>query len=159
MQFAAQCRDALIALCGAPAGDGFVAHPTPAAVAELDYADLRARKYSRGKAEYLIDVAREAARGDLDLDRLGDEPASRIEERLGEVRGLGPWSTQYLLMRSYGLDDCVPVGDVALAEALQRFFGLDERPDAPNTKRLMEPFAPHRSLATFHLWKTLGDEA
>ncbi len=156
--FAAVCRDRLIELAGEPAGDGFVAHPTPEAVARLDYRELEARQFSRRKAEYLIDAARAAAAGELDLAGLGDEPAARIEVRLGSVRGLGPWSIQYLLMRSYGLEDCVPVGDAGLVAALQRFFGLDARPDARETLRLMERFAPHRSLATFHLWKSLGDE-
>ena len=79
-----------------------------------------------------------------------------VAERLGAVRGLGPWSVQVLCLRSYGFEDCVPVGDVGLAAALERFFALDERPDATATARLMEPFAPHRSLASYHLWKTLG---
>ena len=72
------------------------------------------------------------------------------------VRGLGPWSVQYLSLRAYGFEDCAPIGDVALAEALKRFFALDERPDGDEATRLMEPFAPHRSLATLHLWKSLA---
>ena len=35
---------------------------------------------------------------------------------------------------------------------LQRFFDLGTRPGPQETRRLMAPFAPHRSLATFHLW-------
>lgn len=156
--FASVCRNRLIELAGEPVGDGFVTHPTPAAVARLDYADLERRQFSRRKAEYLIDTARRIAAGELDLEGLAREPAGRIEETLGGVRGLGPWSIQYLLMRSYGLEDCVPIGDAGLVLALQRFFELSDRPDADETLRLMEPFAPHRSLATFHLWKTLGEE-
>jgi 3-methyladenine DNA glycosylase/8-oxoguanine DNA glycosylase len=73
------------------------------------------------------------------------------------VRGLGPWSVAYLLMRGYGFADCVPVGDAGLSAALQRFFALDHRPGAGETRTLMEPFAPFRSLATYHLWTSLGD--
>ncbi len=158
--FASLCRSRLIQLCGTriPNSDGFVAHPTAAQVAELDYADLEPLQYSRRKAEYVIDTARAIAAGDLDLDGLRHAPAGLVEERLGNVRGLGPWSVNYLLMRSFGLEDCVPVGDVALEAALERFFELDHRPKAQETLQLMEPFAPHRSLATFHLWRSLGDE-
>jgi 3-methyladenine DNA glycosylase/8-oxoguanine DNA glycosylase len=66
---------------------------------------------------------------------------------------------QYFLMRGAGLADCVPVGDAALGAALQRFFGLDTRPGTEETRGWMEPFAPFRTLATFHLWQTLGDPA
>ena len=58
-------------------------------------------------------------------------------------------------MRGFGFRDCVPVGDAGLTLALQRWFGLDGRPDGAETLRLMAPFANHRSLATFHLWSSL----
>lgn len=154
--FAATCRAALIELAGTPVGDGFVAHPAPAAVARLDHADLTRRQFSRRKAEYLIDAARAIEAGELELEGLRGEPVPQVVERLGRVRGLGPWSVQYLCLRAFGFEDCAPIGDVALHEALRRFAGLAERPDARAAATLMEPFAPHRSLATYHLWKSLG---
>ena len=163
--FASLCRSRLIGLCGTPipassgaTSTGFIAHPTPEQVAALDYADLAPLQFSRRKAEYVIDTARAIASGQLNLEGMRRSPAGLVEETLGAIRGLGPWSINYLLMRSFGLEDCVPVGDVALEAALERFFGLDHRPKAKETMRLMECFAPYRSLATFHLWRTLGDE-
>jgi AraC family transcriptional regulator of adaptative response / DNA-3-methyladenine glycosylase II len=153
--FAAACRAALIELAGTPVGGDMRAHPSPADVARLDYADLERRQFSRRKAEYLIDAARAIERGELDLEGDRRAPVPLVAERLGAVRGLGPWSVQYLLMRGHGFEDCAPIGDVALAEALKRFFALPERPDAAQATALMEPFAPHRSLATLHLWKSL----
>ena len=126
-------------------------------IANLAYGDLRAIGFSQRKAEYLIDVARDVVAGELDLDELERSTAPEIEERLLAIRGFGPWSANYLMMRSLGLADCVPLGDVALAESLRRFFGLDERPSKPRTLDLMAPFAPWRSLATFHLWQRLGN--
>ena len=152
-------RQRLIALAGAPAGRGLHAHPTPAAVARLDYRDLTRRQFSRRKAEYLIDLARQVVAGEHVPEELPTRPASQVETRLLAVRGLGPWSTHYVMMRACGFADCVPVGDTGLSTALQRFFDLDRRPDPTETRTLMEAFAPFRSLATFHLWMTLGDPA
>ena len=45
----------------------------------------------------------------------------------------------------------------ALATALQRLHKLPERPDADGTARLMAAFAPHRSIATMHLWTYLRE--
>jgi len=159
--FATACRAALVELCGLPTGpgDALRAHPGPARVAELEPERLTALRFSRRKAEYVVDAARAIASGELPLEELADEPVPAIEARLGAVRGLGPWSIHYLLMRAYGFEDCVPVGDAGLVEALKRFYGLPERPDARETLARMEPFAPHRSLACYHLWKTLGDPA
>jgi 3-methyladenine DNA glycosylase/8-oxoguanine DNA glycosylase len=59
------------------------------------------------------------------------------------------------MMRGCGFGDCVPLGDAGLTAALQRHHALDHRPDAKETAALMAPFAPHRSLAAFHLWASL----
>jgi len=156
VSFASTCRAALIELAGTPFGPDFRAHPTPEQVARLDYADLERRQFSRRKAEYLIDAARAITAGELDLEGGRLEPVPMVAERLATVRGLGPWSVQYLCLRAYGFEDCAPIGDVALAEALKRFFDLPARPDPDEATRVMEPFAPHRSLATAHLWRTLA---
>ncbi|MCP3959530.1 MAG: DNA-3-methyladenine glycosylase 2 family protein [bacterium] len=137
---------------GARLGDGLHAPPTAAAVAALEERELHGLGFSRRKTEYLLGIARATARGSLEPERLAETSATRVERRLLAIRGLGPWSVNYLMMRSLALADCVPVGDAALTRNLKRFFGLDSRPDERQTQRLMEPFAPHRSLATFHFW-------
>ncbi len=159
LPFACALRRELFDLCGEPVGGGHVAHPTPAAVAGLDAAALRRRRFSGSKAGYLVEVARSVVAGDLPLGELEHSPATAAGQRLRAVRGIGPWSAQYVLMRGLGFADCVPVGDSALATALQRFFALGDRPGPAETAALMEPFAPFRSLATFHLWQPLTGTA
>ncbi|HEX9081581.1 MAG TPA: hypothetical protein VF768_04830, partial [Holophagaceae bacterium] len=114
---------------------------------------LQARRCSRRKAEYVIDAARAVAEGRLRLDGLAT--ATGAERQLRGQRGCGPWTAGYVMMRGLGFGDCVPIGDAALTLALQRTFALAERPDGRATERLMAPFAPFRSLATFHLWASL----
>jgi AraC family transcriptional regulator of adaptative response / DNA-3-methyladenine glycosylase II len=156
LPFAYALRTAVAELAGEPAGDGLRAHPTPEAVAALEYADLTGRRFSGRKAEYLIDTARLIASGELRIDA-EREMATAVERRMLDVRGLGPWTVQYFLMRGCGFADCVPVGDAGLTAALQRFHNLDHRPGPAETRELMEPFAPFRSLGTYHLWSSLGD--
>ena len=62
-----------------------------------------------------------------------------------------------MCMMRGGFADAAPVGDSALATALQRLHKLPERPDQEQTAKLMAHFAPHRSLATMHLWTSLKD--
>ena len=127
--------------------------PAPAAIARLEPADMRPWQYSRQKAEYLIGAARLITGGGLDLAALPAMSATRAERTLLAVRGLGPWSVNYLMMRSLGFADCVPIGDTGVTSGLQSLFRLEERPDADATRRLMSVFSPHRSLATAHLWQ------
>lgn len=158
LAFAYTLRRVVFELAGEPAGRGLLAPPEPAAVARLSPADLTGRQFSRGKAEYLLDAARAVAAGELPLAAMAGWPATRIEAALLARRGLGPWSTHYVMMRGFGLADCLPVGDSGLAQGLVRFFGLAARPRGAEVVRLMEPFRPYRSFATAHLWKSLETE-
>ncbi|MFH1498939.1 MAG: Ada metal-binding domain-containing protein [Verrucomicrobiota bacterium] len=153
LPFAFRLRQRLTKLVSPPLADGLFAPPSPAAVAALSPEDLRPLQFSRAKTTTLIDTARLVAGGELDLDALRAMSATRAERTLLALRGFGPWSVNYVMMRSLGLADCLPLGDTGVTSGLKRLFDLDERPDREATLRLMAVFAPHRSLATAHLWQ------
>jgi AraC family transcriptional regulator of adaptative response / DNA-3-methyladenine glycosylase II len=153
LPFACVLKRRLIENTGKRLPGGLYCIPTPAAVARLEPADMRPWQYSRQKADYLIGAARLIASGQLDLAALHRMSATRAERTLLAVRGLGPWSVNYLMMRSLGFADCVPLGDTGVTSGLKKLFRLEERPDADATRRLMSVFSPHRSLATAHLWQ------
>jgi AraC family transcriptional regulator of adaptative response / DNA-3-methyladenine glycosylase II len=155
LAFAYSLRRQLTELCGGATDQGLRVHPTAAAVAELEPEQLKPLQFSRSKAEYVIGLARKVARGELPLEDLPDGAATAAAARLSAERGIGPWTAHYVLMRGCGFGDCVPLGDAGLTLALQRHHQLDHRPTVKETAALMAPFAPHRSLATFHLWASL----
>jgi len=151
--FACLLRRRLVERTGTLLSDGVYAPPTPSAVAALEPADLLPLQFSRQKAGYVIAAARLIASGQLDLAALRTMSATRAERTLIAIRGLGPWSVNYLLMRSLGFPDCVPLGDTGVTSGLQALLKLEERPDVDATRRLMTMFSPFRSLATAHLWQ------
>jgi AraC family transcriptional regulator of adaptative response / DNA-3-methyladenine glycosylase II len=153
LAFACVLKRRLIENTGTALPGGLYSLPSPATIARLEPDDLRAWQYSRKKAEYLIGAARLIVAGTLDLGALASMSATRAERTLLAVRGLGPWSVNYLMMRSLGFADCVPLGDTGVTSGLKALFKLEERPDVDATKRLMTVFSPHRSLATAHLWQ------
>ena len=156
VKFATALRRDFIRLAGEKIGDMWT-HPTPERTAALDIASLHGRRFSRSKAGYLIDAAAAVARGDLDIEGLTRLSAVAAEKKLTAQRGIGTWTARYIMLRG-GFADAAPVGDSALATALQRLHKLPERPDPDQSARLMSAFAPHRSLATMHLWSSLRDE-
>ncbi|MDR3671219.1 MAG: helix-turn-helix domain-containing protein [Holophaga sp.] len=155
LAFAYSLRRQLTGLCGGTTGCGLRVHPTAVQVAALDPADLKPLQFSRSKAEYVVGLARKVAEGALPLEALAEGAATTAALRLAAERGVGPWTTHYVMMRGCGFGDCVPLGDAGLTLALQRHHQLDHRPAARETAALMAPYAPHRSLATFHLWASL----
>src|SRR5450631_2328585 len=144
VKFAAALRREMVALAGEKIGD-MRAHPTAQRVADIGVPALTARRYSRSKAQYLIDAAQAVASGKLEIENLSEVSAVAAEKALTAQRGIGTWTARYVLMRG-GFADAAPVGDSALATALQRLHNLPERPDADGAARLMSAFAPHRSL-------------
>jgi DNA-3-methyladenine glycosylase II len=158
LTFAAALRRALIERAGVPhPTSGLYAHPDPARVAALDMDDLTSLRFSRSKASYLIGVARLIEEGALSLEALARGSAGEAEAALVAARGIGTWTARYILLRGFGFPDMAPIGDSGLATALQRLHGLAERPDIKAQEASMQAFAPHRSLATTHLWASLAD--
>ncbi|MBS0422650.1 MAG: helix-turn-helix domain-containing protein [Proteobacteria bacterium] len=155
LAFATALRRAMIGLAGAKVGH-MITHPTAAALANITVPALAALRYSGSKARYLIDAAGAVANGELDIENLTLGSAVAAQEALISQRGVGIWTARYVLMRR-GFADSAPVGDSALATALQRLHALAERPDAQETERLMSRFAPNRSLASMHLWTLLKE--
>ena len=151
--FACLLKRRLFERTGTLLPNGLFAPPTPAAVAALDPSELLPLQFSRQKADYVIAIARLITQGQLDLESLRAMSATRAERTLLAIRGLGPWSVNYLMMRALGFADCVPYGDTSVTSNLQELFQLEERPDIDATRRLMAVFSPYRSLATNHLWQ------
>ncbi len=159
LAFAYALRRRLTELVGRKLEFGLLAPPLPSDVANLAVEDLLPLKYSRRKAEYLIDLSRLIVSGQVNLDQLALGTATRAERTLLAVRGLGPWSVHYLLMRAFGFADCVPLGDTGITSSLQRQLALDARPDSSQTKNLLAPFSPYRTLACLHLWQSQSFES
>ena len=155
--FAGALRRDLILLAGEKIGE-MRTHPTPERVAGLSVAELHRRRFSRSKAAYLIDSAAAIARGALDIEGLRQGSAVAAEKKLTALRGIGLWTARYILLRD-GFADAAPIGDSALAAALQKLHKLPERPGPEDATRLMYQFAPYRSLATMHLWTYLKEAA
>jgi AraC family transcriptional regulator of adaptative response / DNA-3-methyladenine glycosylase II len=153
VKFAGSLRREIIALGGERVGD-MVAHPTAERVADIGEAALTNRRYSRSKAQYLMAAAQAVAGGKLDIEVLPDGSAVAAEKKLTALRGIGTWTARYVMLRG-GFADAAPVGDSALATALQKLHGRDERPEHEEVHEMMLDFAPHRSLATMHLWTSL----
>jgi len=158
VKFAASLRREILNLAGIEADGGMRAHPDPERVANLDRAVLAGRRFSRSKIDYLTGAACEVAEGRLDIEELSQGSARAAEMKLISIRGIGTWTARYVQLRT-GFADSAPVGDAALAAALQRVHTLEERPNSEEAERLMQTFSPHRSLATTHLWASLREAA
>ncbi|WP_235940919.1 DNA-3-methyladenine glycosylase family protein [Paramicrobacterium fandaimingii] len=123
------------------AATGYRSLHDAAEIASLDPLEIReAIGLTRSRAATLHAVATELAAG-LTLD---DDPDS-IRHRLLGLKGIGPWTADYLAVRAIGDRDAFPTGDLVLRRAM----GADSVRDAMQRG---EAWRPLRAYATFHLW-------
>jgi len=155
LTFAIALRRTLIQLAGRPHSSGLWCYPEAPDVARLALEDLTSRKFSTAKAETVLRVAHMAVDGSLSLERTRD--ADAVGRALLAIKGIGPWTVNYVLLRGYGYPDCSLHGDVAVRAALHKLTGSAERPTLPEAERLLQRYAPHRTMAAAYLWASLGE--
>jgi len=131
--------------------DGLWAFPSPGRFTERSVADLMACGLSQRKAEYVKGVAEKVASGLLALDRLEGMSDEEIRSLLLQVRGLGPWSAEYFLVRGMGRPDRVPANDLGIRSVAGRYLGQGRRLSPEGTMKKFSPFRPYRGLAAFYL--------
>jgi DNA-3-methyladenine glycosylase II len=155
LSFAIALRRTLIQQAGRPHSSGLCCYPEACDVARLNLDALTSRKFSRAKADTLLRIARLTESGQLDLSLAPDQ----IAPALLAIKGIGPWSVNYTLLRGYGAADCSLHGDGAVRLALQRLKGAAEKPAIACAQAMLERYRPHRSMAAAHLWASLHPAA
>lgn len=117
----------LAVACGTAFGDGkeaVHAFPRPGDVAGLSPEGLRQLRFSRQKGRAMIELAQSVAEGHLDLEGLAALPDDAAVKRLCELRGVGRWTAEYVLLRGLGRTHVFPGDDVGARNNLQRWLRL-----------------------------------
>lgn len=130
--------------------------PTPQAVIAAPEKALRAVGFSASKIAALRDLATKTIAGVVpDHETLGRLADAEVIERLTEVRGIGRWTVEMLLMFHMGRPDILPVDDFGVRAGFQFTYGLRKMP-APKALALYgERWGPYRSAAAWYLWRAV----
>lgn len=116
---------------------------------------LRGAGLSRAKALYLKDLAQKVVDGlptIIELEAMDDEA---IIQTLTQVKGIGRWTAQMLLIFRLNRQDVLPVDDLGIRTGIRKVYGLDELPDRHTTLRLGQRWKPYCTVASWYLWRSL----
>lgn len=138
------------ALCGK---GGF---PTPKAVLATPDTALRGVGFSTAKVAALKDLAEKSLAGIVpeseELVALDDD---EIVARLTQVRGIGRWTVEMLLIFQLGRPDVLPVDDFGVRNGFRLAYGLKGLPRPKALLEYGERWRPHRSAAAWYLWRAV----
>ncbi len=127
---------------------------TPRALVGIDEAKLRGAGLSRAKTLAVKDLAARTLDGTVPalaaLDRMAEE---EIVERLTEIRGIGRWTVEMLLIFRLGRPDVLPATDYGVRKGFKAAFRKRALPAPKEILRRGEKWRPFRSVASFYLWR------
>lgn len=132
-----------------------VGEVSPARVGALGRDGLAGCGLSQRKIEYVSDLARHFANGQLDPQKWATLDDEAIIDELAAVRGIGRWTAEMFLIFNLMRPDVYPLDDIGLQRAVfVRYFGGEKQP-----RRVLAEFGdrwrPWRSVATWYLWRSL----
>ena len=125
-------------------------------VASLTTKDMADIKMTTRKSEYIIGIAKLMKNKELTKEKLLTiNDFKEAEKTLVNIRGIGPWTANYVLMRCLRYPTAFPIDDVGLISAIKLQMGLDRKPTKEEILNLSTNWKNWESYATFHLWRLL----
>ncbi|HKG30162.1 MAG TPA: DNA-3-methyladenine glycosylase 2 family protein [Nitrososphaeraceae archaeon] len=131
--------------------------PTPMDIISTSDMELKSKiGLSSKKVQYLKDLATKIAERKLSLDLLTTLSDEKIINQLIQVKGIGRWTAEMFLIFCLGRPDVLPVTDLGIRKAMHNIYSLSELPKPAEMLAIAQPWRPHRTVATWYLWKSLS---
>jgi len=136
--------------------------PTPEQVQDTPIDTLRGVGFSQAKSRAILDIAEKTLSGVVPTGRaIAKLDSEAIIARLVQVRGVGRWTVEMLLMFQLGREDVLPIDDFGVRmgfAVLRAARSRKKNASMPTPKELRsygERWAPHRSTASWYLWRAV----
>ena len=142
-----------------PPEEGRPAFPRPQALAGIDSRSLQALGFSRAKSLAISEIAAAAAAGEIEYEALTNLDDAAACARLEELRGVGRWTAEYVLLRGCGRLNLFPGDDVGARNNLQKWLRRKRALGYESTKKLLHRWQPYAGLVYLHLLlKSIDDQ-
>ena len=128
--------------------------PRPEDLAKVTDAQIRACGFSFAKIKAIRDIAEKTLSGVVPTPRqIVKLPDHEIIARLTEVRGVGRWTVEMLLIFQLGRTDVLPVDDFGVRNGFRIAYKKREMPKPKALLKFGERWRPHGTTAAWYLWR------
>jgi DNA-3-methyladenine glycosylase II len=130
--------------------------PTPEQIIKTPFEKLRAIGLSNAKTQYVLNVAQFAIDHQLTDKKLKKMSDEEIIELLTQIKGVGRWTVEMLLMFTLGREDLFAVDDYGIQVAMKNVYRLDDSNKKAFKEKMLaisKKWSPYRTFACLHLWR------
>ncbi len=130
--------------------------PRPQQVLATQPDILRAIGLSNAKVSYVQNVALFCIEKDIDDTALAGMANEEIIELLTQIKGVGRWTVEMLLMFTLGREDVFAVDDLGIQQAMVKLYNIkvtDKKALKEKMLKLSVKWKPYRTYACMHLWR------
>ncbi|MEI6184592.1 MAG: DNA-3-methyladenine glycosylase 2 family protein [Bacteroidota bacterium] len=130
--------------------------PKPHQVLETSIDTLRSVGLSNQKAGYIQNVANffvEQKLTDAKLHKMDNE---KVIQTLTQIKGVGQWTTEMLLMFTLGREDVFPADDLGIQQGMEMLYKIspeNKKEMKAKMEKVAEKWKPYRTYACLHIWK------
>lgn len=125
--------------------------PGPVDLASVQITDITGLGFSRNKALFITGLSQAAVEGNIDVESIAHMADKEALAYLQEIKGIGPWTAEYALLRGLGRTHIFPGNDAGAQRKLQKWLKLKETPKYEKLKRILAKWHPYSGLIYFHL--------
>ena len=130
--------------------------PSPQQIIDTPFEKLRAIGMSNAKVNYVQNVARFELEKGMDHKKLAKMKNEEVIEYLTQIKGVGRWTTEMLLMFALCREDIFAIDDLGIQNAMIKLYKLDNA-DKKKLKeellRLSNKWSPYRTYACMYMWR------
>jgi DNA-3-methyladenine glycosylase II len=130
--------------------------PEPVAILATTVEDLRKIGLSNAKTNYIQNIARFSLEQGMNFRTLNKMKNEEVIEYLTQIKGVGRWTAEMLLMFALGREDVFAVDDLGIQKAMRKLYKLKEmeKKELRQTlQRIAERWSPYRTYACMYLWR------
>ena len=127
-------------------------------VNKLSFNDLKSCGLSRQKVKGIQDLAKRTLNKSFKpslIKKMTDEEAI---EYLSELRQIGRWSAEMILLFTFNRSNIWPLQDIGLLRAISNNYKKKYFPPKTFVEKLHKKFTPYCSVATWYLWRSIDNE-
>ena len=129
--------------------------PSPEVVAQITADQLLPLQFSRQKTAYVIGIAQAFAEGRLSKQKLTSLSLEEAKEELIKIKGIGNWTANYALMKTFRHPDAFPLEDAGVHNAIKNLMNLKSKPSLDRVKKIYKKYEGWEAYVTLYLWKSL----